>query len=112
MVGLIRPDGTPVEQPDIEYASGGFSFKTPALPSDLLNLALTKARQALARQDPIGATQLDNPFAMEPAAQAAFMFLVQEVGALNETIAKLQGQVDALENKPAPSPATHPIPFK
>lgn len=100
-MGLIRPDGTPVEQPDIEYSSGGFSFSTPALPSDLLQLALSKARQALSRQDPIGATQLDNPFVMEPAAQAVFMFLVQEVQTLTEALAELHARIDEISDPDA-----------
>jgi hypothetical protein len=94
-MGILRADGTEAAQPEIEYASGGFSFKTPAQPGDLLQLALAKSRQVMARQDPIGATQLDNPFIMEPAAQAVFMFLVQEVQALNERLANLEAAPDA-----------------
>jgi hypothetical protein len=89
-MGIVGPDGRPAEREATEYKIGDFGFKTNALPNEMLGQALNVARAMMAQRDPIGARTLTNPFQVEPAAQAVFMFLVQE-------LARLEGRIEELE---------------
>jgi len=123
-MSIVDPSGKAI-QPDREivtYEVGNVKLATNALPGDKLQEALAGARQmatmqlmAAARQSQGGihipeeslrvqavaeASKIEDPFKMEPAAQAVFMMLANQIQAQAEVIQDLRGRIETLECKP------------
>lgn len=120
---------TPIasEVEKVEYKAGGLKVQSPMKPDDLLNKALAGARQAMANQ--AGAQMLEqtkshaiaqqaaqaaaenmhDPFGLEPAALAVFMYLSREIEYRDMIIEQISKELAVLGRKPID--VKHPYPY-
>jgi len=111
------------EREVVTYQVGNVSLSTDALPGDKLQEALAGARQMMAMQLMQSARQqaaqggihipeeslkvqvtaqaskIEDPFKMEPAAQAVFMMLANELKTRDNAIRALEERIEKLECK-------------
>ncbi len=127
---IVGPDGkTPVqsEVEPIEYRAGGLLFKTPMTPGDVLTQAVQSAqhmigaqvydqvfketRSALAAQTKaqVAASEVGDPFTLEPAAMAVFMYLSREIEFRDALLEQLNDRLVELGVEPLD--LTHPYPL-
>lgn len=128
MSGIVGPDGSPVKS-EVErkkYAAGGLAFEHDALPEQLLTKALNQARQAIGTQAyqqamqrvanaavanieaQTAASNVKDPFLLEPAAMAVFMYLCREIEYRDEVIAQINKRLENLGATPLD--LEHPYP--
>ena len=126
---ILGPDGkTPIksEVPVKRFSAGGFAFDAPMEPDQLLGKALNMSRQAIAAQAYQAAMQrtqsavaaqtdantaamnVGDPFMIEPAAMAVFMYLSREIEYRDRVIAEINKRLEALGA--APVEVEHPYP--
>lgn len=126
---ILGPDGkTPIksEVPVKRFSAGGFAFDAPMEPDQLLGKALNMSRQAIGAQAYQAAMQrtqsavaaqteantaamnVGDPFMIEPAAMAVFMYLSREVEYRDRVIAEINKRLEALGA--APVEVEHPYP--
>jgi len=126
---ILGPDGkTPVNS-KVEvtrFSAGGFAFDAPMQPDQLLGKALNMSRQAIGAQAYQAAMQrtqsavaaqteantaamnVGDPFMIEPAAMAVFMYLCREVEYRDKVITEINKRLEALGA--APVEVEHPYP--
>jgi len=128
MSGIVGPDGNPV-QSEVEkkkYAAGGLAFEHDAVPEQLLGKALNQARQAIGTQAyqqamqrvanasvanveaQTAASNVNDPFLLEPAAMAVFMYLCREIEYRDKLIGQISKRLENLGETPLD--LEHPYP--
>lgn len=126
---IVGPDGkTPIksEAEMKRYRAGGLQFDTNMTPDQLLSKALNTARQAIGAQAYQAAMQktgsavaatteaqtaamnVGDPFMIEPAAMAVFMYLAREIEYRDLVIAEINKRLEALGAGPVE--LEHPYP--
>jgi hypothetical protein len=131
MSRLVGPDGkTPIKSdaPLVKYQAGGLMFETQMIPDDLLNKALQGAKQmiggqiyaaAMKRTGSVVAAQAEcnsaaagvrDPFMLEPAAMAVFMYLSREIQFRDRVLAEVNERLVALGAEPVDLTHSHPVP--
>lgn len=128
MSGIVGPDGSPVqsEVKRKKYSAGGLAFEHDAIPEQLLGKALTQARQAIGSQAyqqsmqrvanaavanieaQTAASNVNDPFTLEPAAMAVFMFMCREIEYRDKLIEQINKRLEILGA--APLDLEHPYP--
>lgn len=128
MSGIVGPDGSPVqsEVKKKKYAAGGLAFEHDAVPEQLLGKALNQARQAIGTQAyqqsmqrvanaavanveaQTAASSVNDPFLLEPAAMAVFMYLCREIEHRDKVIDQINKRLENLGA--APLDLEHPYP--
>jgi len=123
-MSIVDPNGKSVQSEKrkvVEYKVGDVSLTTDAVPGDKLHEALAGARQmatmqimASARQQAAQkglvlpeqsiqvqaiaeASKIEDPFRMEPCAQAVFMMLATEIADRDKMIQALTERIEKLE---------------
>lgn len=91
-MGIVGPDGKPIDSEEHEYKLGSFGFKTKATPEDAYRKAHADAQKDLAAQG-LPVTQA-HPFAFEPGAHALFMDMAVEFGKLRDRITELEAKLE------------------
>ncbi len=130
MSGLVGPDGkTPIQSdaPKLDYRAGGLMFSTPMLPDHLLQKAVNAAQQAVAgsvyndvfqktnsamaaqAEAQSAAASIGDPFTIEPAAMAVFMYLSREIEYRDRIIRDISERLEALGAEPLN--LEHPYPL-
>jgi hypothetical protein len=125
-MSIVDPNGKTLQadREIVTYEVGAVKLTTNALPGDKLQEALAGARQmagmqlmAAAKQQAAQggihipeeslrvqvtaeASKIEDPFKMEPAAQAVFMMLANEIRIRTEIIQDLTKRIEQLECKP------------
>jgi hypothetical protein len=132
IVGLDGKTPIKAEAPSIDYSAGGLEFKSSAKPNDMLTKAVVGAKQAIGQQAFSRAMQMskntvvaqteaqtaaagvNEPFLMEPAAMAVFMYLSHEVEYRDSVIEQLNERLVSLGAEPIdvehPYPPASPVP--
>lgn len=129
MSGLVGPDGkTPIQSEAAakRYRAGGLQFDTPVLPEHMLQKALKMAQTAMGQQVFAQTMQRTNnkmvaemeaqtataatqdPFTLEPAAMAVFMYMVREIEYRDSIIEQMNARLVALGAEALD--LTHPYP--
>lgn len=124
MGNIVGADGKPAseEVKQYEYVAGGLRMRTSLIPDDLLRKALAGAKAAAAQQagsETLASTKshalaaasanaaangMADPFALEPAAMAVFMYLSREIEYRDAVIKRISDELvklgaDALDVK-------------
>lgn len=125
-MSIVDPNGKAVqsERETVTYTIGNVSLTTDAVPGDKLGEGLAGARQmatmqlmaagrqqakqggihmpeaSLKVQAMAEASKIEDPFKMEPCAQAVFMMLANELKTRDNTISALEERIEKLECKP------------
>lgn len=128
MSGIVGPDGNPV-QSEVEkkkYTAGGLAFEHDAVPEQLLVKALNQARQAIGTQAyqqamqrvanavaanveaQTAASNVNDPFLLEPAAMAVFMYMCREIEYRDKVIDQINKRLENLGATPLD--LEHPYP--
>lgn len=128
MSGLIGPGGEPIDLSNIGgddedlyvYKAEGIVIETTATVENQLQAAMEKCQKTVGRHVYEGALQagasdmearaaattaaaeVPTPFVMEPAAQAVFMLLANEIAWRDELITNLATRLEALDGQKAP----------
>jgi len=126
---IVGPDGkTPIKsQAEMKrYRAGGLQFETNMTPDQLLSKSLNTARQAIGAQAyqaamsktgsavaaqteaQTAAMNVGDPFMIEPAAMAVFMYLCREIEYRDMVIAEINKRLEALGAGPVE--LEHPYP--
>ena len=126
---LVGPDGkTPVksDMPKLEYRAGGLRFLTELIPDALLTKALLGAKEMIGQQiyaltlrktksatiaqseAQTAAAATQDPFTMEPAAMAVFMYLSREIEYRDKVIEQISERLVAIGADPIN--VEHPYP--
>jgi hypothetical protein len=125
-MSIIDPNGNGINSKEKEtnqYKIGSINLETTATPNSKLHEALSGARQmatmqlmmrakqqaaergiaipeeSLKMQAMVEASKIEDPFQMEPCAQAVFMLLANEIESRDGIIRELCGRVERLENE-------------
>lgn len=118
-MSLVDAGGNPVivDREEKEFSAGGMRIRLQALPEDLLQRALAGAQkmagqqagmivmqktgsQATAQSEAVSAaSKVRDPFAMEPAALAVFMFLAREIEYRDRVISEMAARLDKLDDR-------------
>ncbi len=122
-MSIVDPNGKTVqsEREAVTYTIGNITLTTDAVPGDKLGEGLAGARQmammqlmaagrqqaqqggihipeeSLKVQAMAEASKIEDPFKMEPCAQAVFMMLANELKTRDNTIRKLEERIEKLE---------------
>jgi hypothetical protein len=129
---IVGPDGkTPLQSSDaprMKYRAGGLSFESPLPPDALLTKAVAGAREAIGAQvyqatlqktgsptaaqaeASTAASTIGDPFVMEPAAMAVFMYLSREIEYRDLVIAQMNERLVSLGAKPLDVEHPYPVP--
>lgn len=131
MSSLVGPDGkTPIQSdlPQKMFRAGGLKFQTELTPDMLLTKALQGAQQALANQAyqqtfqqtksataataaaQTAATGCGDPFTLEPAAMAVFMYLAREIEYRDLVIQQINERLSGLGAEPIDVEHPYPVP--
>jgi len=128
MTGLIGPGGEPIDLSNIGaddeelyvYKVEGIVIETPATVENQLQEAMEKCQKTVAKHVYEGAKQagapemearaaatnaaaeVPSPFVMEPAAQAVYMLLANEIAWRDELITNLSTRLEAIDGQKAP----------
>lgn len=130
MSGLVGPDGkTPIQSdlPTHTYRAGGLRFDAKLTPDMLLTKAVQGAQQAVGQQiyaqvlqktksaftaqteAQTAASNVRDPFTLEPCAMAVFMYLSRELEYRDKIIEQLNDRLTKLGAEPLD--LTHPYPI-
>ena len=122
-MSIVDPNGKTVqsEREAVTYTIGNITLTTDAVPGDKLGEGLAGARhmatmqlmaagrqqatqggihipeESLKVQAMAEASKIEDPFKMEPCAQAVFMMLANELKTRDNTIRKLEERIEKLE---------------
>lgn len=131
MSGLVGPDGkTPIQSdlPTKKFRAGGLQFDTVMTPDMLLTKALQGAQQALANQAyqetmqrlksavaaqsaaQTAASTCGDPFTLEPAGMAVFMYLAREIEYRDKVIEQINERLVKLGAEPLDMTHPYPVP--
>ena len=140
MSGLVGPDGkTPIQSdlPVKEFRAGGLQFSTSMTPDMLLTKAVQGAQQAIAQQtyqaviqrltaSPLvtqsqahtqataeaqsAASKVGDPFTLEPAGMAVFMYLAREIQYRDAIIEQVNERLQKLGADPLDMTHPYPVP--
>lgn len=100
-MAIVGPDGRPIGPENKKYQIGEFALETPQDSDFFLQQALQFAFQMLRASNPMAAAQVQNPFHMEPAAQAVFMMVADKLAGQEDRIASLEAKL-AIGSKGSP----------
>lgn len=127
---LVGPDGETLikgNQPEIEFRAGGLRFSTPLTPDTLLSRAVQGARRMAADQAyqqsmrlegsawaaqqaaQVAAASVSDPFILEPAAMAVFMYLSREIEFRDRVLSEINERLTRLGVDPIN--LRHPYPY-
>jgi len=121
MSKIIGVDGNPLDMAKLSkkpnrYAVGEVQIISTETPNDRLNTALQGARQmavaqvaqqlmvkGVSQEDAVvrgnaEASKIASPFQMEPAAEAVFMLLSQEISKRDEQISELHRKLEKIQS--------------
>lgn len=92
-MAIVGIDGHPLGDEIKKYEIDGFAIETPKSRDFFLQQALQFAIQMLRSSNPAAASQVRNPFHMEPAAQAVFMMVAEKFAEQEDRIASLEAKL-------------------
>jgi len=123
-MGILGADGQEAksepkgdESPVIQYAVGGVEVGSPETPEQVLGRAVLGAKQMVYAQSEAQAMQqlgdrsmaqkmasaaansCNNPFTLEPAAQAVFMLMAREIEWRDQVIQSLCARLDKIDGE-------------
>jgi len=128
MSDVLGPDGKKAvsEKENKTYMAGGLRFSTALAPDELISKALAGAKHVIgsgayeksmrmvqnhaiaqAEADQ-AAANVSDPFTMEPAAMAVFMYLCREIEYRDKVFAEISESLERLGSDPIST--THPYP--
>jgi len=94
-MAIVGLDGHPLGDEIKKYEIDGFALETPKPRDFFLQQALQFAMQMMRSTNPAAASQVRNPFHMEPAAQAVFMMFADKFAEQEDRIASLEAKLEA-----------------
>lgn len=94
-MAIVGLDGHPIGPGTKKYEIGDFALETPKHSDFFLQQALQIAMQMMRSTNPAAASQVRNPFHMEPAAQAVFMMVAEKFAEQEERLASLEAKLES-----------------